>query len=143
MNFRRDIDQDKAAEENTPLHMRIIEELALAIEAKDHTTHSHLHRVRIYSVEVARELNLGEEQSEALHVAALLHDVGKLAVPEHIINKPGKLTPEEFEKIKIHPIVGAEILERVKFPYPVAPIVRAHHERWDGSGYPDGLKGED
>ena len=73
----------------------------------------------------------------------MLHDIGKLAVPEHIISKPGKLTPEEFEKMKIHPIVGAEILEQVDFPYPVVPIVRAHHEKWDGSGYPDGLAGED
>ena len=80
---------------------------------------------------------------EALHAAALLHDIGKLAVPEHIISKPGRLTPEEFEKMKIHPVVGAEILERVRFPYPVVPIVRAHHEKWDGSGYPDGLKGEE
>ena len=79
----------------------------------------------------------------ALQAAALLHDIGKLAVPEHIISKPGRLTPEEFEKMKIHPIVGAEILERVRFPYPVAPIVRAHHEKWDGTGYPSGLKGED
>src|SRR5258708_5913469 len=78
---------------------------------------------------------------EALHAAALLHDIGKLAVPEHIIAKPGRLTPEEFEKMKIHTIVGAEILERVRFPYPVVPIVRAHHEKWDGSGYPFGLKG--
>jgi diguanylate cyclase (GGDEF)-like protein/putative nucleotidyltransferase with HDIG domain len=73
----------------------------------------------------------------------LLHDIGKLAVPEHIISKPGRLTPEEFEKMKIHPVVGAEILERVKFPYPVVPIVRSHHEKWDGSGYPDGLRGEE
>ena len=80
---------------------------------------------------------------EALHAAALLHDIGKLAVPEHIISKPGKLTPEEFEKMKIHPIVGAEILERVRFPYPVVPIVRAHHEKWDGGGYPLGLHGEE
>ena len=78
---------------------------------------------------------------EALHAAALLHDIGKLAVPEHIIAKPGRLTPEEFEKMKIHTVVGAEILERVRFPYPVVPIVRAHHEKWDGSGYPYGLKG--
>jgi diguanylate cyclase (GGDEF)-like protein/putative nucleotidyltransferase with HDIG domain len=78
---------------------------------------------------------------EALHAAALLHDIGKLAVPEHIISKPGRLTPEEFEKMKIHTLVGAEILERVRFPYPVVPIVRAHHEKWDGSGYPMGLKG--
>jgi len=73
----------------------------------------------------------------------VLHDIGKLAVPEHIISKPGRLTPEEFEKMKIHPLIGAEILERVSFPYPVAPIVRAHHEKWDGSGYPDGLRGEE
>ena len=78
-----------------------------------------------------------------MQAAALLHDIGKLAVPEHIISKPGKLTPEEFEKMKIHPIVGAEILERVRFPYPVAPIVRAHHEKWDGTGYPNGLRGEE
>jgi putative nucleotidyltransferase with HDIG domain len=91
---------------------------------------------------MAKELALGEEQIEALRAAALLHDIGKLAVPEQIINKPGKLTPEEFEKMKVHPIVGAEILDRVAFPYPVAPIVRSHHERWDGTGYPEGLAGE-
>ena len=91
----------------------------------------------------ARNWGSPESELEALRAAALLHDIGKLAVPEHIISKPGKLTPEEFEKMKIHPVVGAEILERVKFPYPVVPIVRSHHEKWDGSGYPDGLKGED
>jgi diguanylate cyclase (GGDEF)-like protein/putative nucleotidyltransferase with HDIG domain len=80
---------------------------------------------------------------QAVHAAALLHDIGKLAVPEHIISKPGRLTLEEFEKMKIHPVVGAEILQRVRFPYPVVPIVRAHHEKWDGSGYPAGLKGTD
>jgi diguanylate cyclase (GGDEF)-like protein/putative nucleotidyltransferase with HDIG domain len=129
--------------EMAALHMRTIEALALAIEAKDQTTHDHLERVRIYAVELARKLNLPPEELEALRAAALLHDIGKLAVPEHIISKPGRLTPEEFEKMKIHPIVGAEILERVHFPYPVVPIVRSHHERWDGTGYPDGLKGED
>jgi diguanylate cyclase (GGDEF)-like protein/putative nucleotidyltransferase with HDIG domain len=130
-------------EEVAGLHMRTIEALALAIEAKDHTTHAHLQRVRIYAVELAKRLNLPQEEIEAIQAAALLHDIGKLAVPEHIISKPGKLTPEEFEKIKIHPVVGAEILERVNFPYPVVPIVRAHHEKWDGSGYPAGLKGEE
>src|SRR5256886_6916784 len=117
--------------------------LALAIEAKDHTTHDHLRRVRIYAMEIAKDLGLPPAEMQALRAAALLHDIGKLAVPEQIISKPGKLTPEEFEKIKIHPVVGAEILESVQFPYPVVPIVRAHHEKWDGTGYPGGLKGEE
>ena len=130
-------------EEVASLNLRTIEALALAIEAKDHTTHDHLHRVRTYAVEIGKEVGLSEQELEALRAGALLHDIGKLAVPEHIINKPGKLTREEFEKMKIHPIVGAEILERVAFPYPVVPIVRSHHEKWDGSGYPDGLKGEE
>lgn len=134
--------EKRHVEEIASLNMRTIEALALAIEAKDHTTHTHLQRVRIYAVEVAKELGLGVDQIEALRAAALLHDIGKLAVPEQIINKPGRLTPEEFEKMKVHPLVGAEILERVAFPYPVAPIVRSHHERWDGSGYPEGLAGE-
>src|SRR5262250_399297 len=125
------------------LHMRTIEALALAIEAKDHTTHDHLQRVRVYAIEVAKDLQVAPGEMEALHAAALLHDIGKLAVPEHIISKPGRLTPEEFEKMKIHPVVGAEILERVRFPYPVVPIVRAHHEKYDGTGYPYGLKGDD
>ena len=136
-------DEKRHVEEMANLHLRTIEALALAIEAKDHTTHDHLQRVRVYAVEVAKELGLSNDDMEAVHAAALLHDIGKLAVPEHIISKPGRLTPEEFEKMKIHPLVGAEILERVRFPYPVVPIVRAHHEKWDGSGYPLGLKGEE
>jgi diguanylate cyclase (GGDEF)-like protein/putative nucleotidyltransferase with HDIG domain len=136
-------DEKVHVEEMAALHLRTIEALALAIEAKDHTTHDHLRRVRIYAMEVAKDLGLPASEMQALRAAALLHDIGKLAVPEQIISKPGKLTPEEFEKIKIHPVVGAEILERVQFPYPVVPIVRAHHERWDGSGYPAGLKGEE
>src|SRR5262249_33718442 len=123
------------------LHLRTIEALALAIEAKDHTTHDHLQRVRVYAIEVAKEMGVGQAEMAALHAAALLHDIGKLAVPEHIISKPGRLTPEEFEKMKIHPVVGAEILERVRFPSPVLPIVGPHNGKWGGSGYPCGLKG--
>jgi len=133
-------DEKRHVEEMANLHLRTIEALAVAIEAKDQTTHDHLQRVRVYAIEVAKELGVKGDELEALHAAALLHDIGKLAVPEHIISKPGRLTPEEFEKMKIHPVVGAEILQRVRFPYPVVPIVRAHHEKWDGSGYPFGLK---
>ena len=134
--------EKKHAEQVSNLHLRTIEALALAIEAKDRTTGEHLQRVRVYAMELAKELHLSEDETEALRAASVLHDIGKLAVPEHIISKPGRLTPEEFEKMKIHPIVGAEILEQVDFPYPVVPIVRAHHEKWDGSGYPNGLAGE-
>ena len=135
--------EKKHVGEVAALHMRTIEALALAIEAKDQMTHSHLQRVRVYAVEIGRELGLDENELNALRAAAVLHDIGKLAVPEHILSKPGRLTAEEFEKMKIHPIVGAEILEQVQFPYPVVPIVKAHHEKWDGTGYPQGLKGQE
>jgi diguanylate cyclase (GGDEF)-like protein/putative nucleotidyltransferase with HDIG domain len=125
------------------LHIRTIETLALAIEAKDQTTRDHLFRVQHYAVEIGKEMGLTDQEMNALRAASVLHDIGKLAVPEHIITKPGKLTPQEFEKMKIHPVVGAEILEQVNFPYSVAPIVKAHHERWDGNGYPLGLVGEE
>jgi diguanylate cyclase (GGDEF)-like protein/putative nucleotidyltransferase with HDIG domain len=142
--YRERVDnQKKHAEEVSSLHLRTIEALALAIDAKDQTTHDHLQRVQLYAMAIARELGLSDSDQSALRAAAMLHDIGKLAVPEHIISKPGRLTPEEFEKMKIHPIVGAEILERVQFPYPVVPIVRAHHEKWDGTGYPYGIAGED
>jgi diguanylate cyclase (GGDEF)-like protein/putative nucleotidyltransferase with HDIG domain len=130
-------------EDTEALHLRTIEGLAMAIEAKDRNTHDHLFRVRDYTTEIGLAFHLSKLEMQALQTASFLHDIGKLAVPEHIINKPGKLTPEEFEKMKIHPVVGADILERVRFPYPVVPIVRSHHEWWNGTGYPDGLKGED
>jgi diguanylate cyclase (GGDEF)-like protein/putative nucleotidyltransferase with HDIG domain len=138
------VEQEKEhVEEMNALHLRTIETLALAIEAKDQTTRDHLRRVQHYALEIGKEMGLTESELNALRAASLLHDIGKLAVPEHIITKPGKLTPQEFEKMKIHPVVGAEILEQVNFPYSVAPIVRAHHERWDGNGYPLGLAGEE
>ena len=141
---KRRVDSEKRhVEEVSALQVRTIEALAMAIEAKDHTTHSHLSRVRTYALAIADELELSSVDVEALRAAALLHDIGKLAVPDHIINKPGRLTTEEFEKMKIHPVVGAEILKKVDFPYPVAPIVRSHHEKWNGKGYPDGLRGEE
>jgi putative nucleotidyltransferase with HDIG domain len=139
---KRAEEQRKHAEEVAALHRRTIEVLALAIEAKDQTTHDHLERVEVYAIAVGQELGLDERELEALRASALLHDIGKLAVPEYIISKPGKLTPEEFEKMKTHTVVGAEIVEQIRFPYPVAPIVRSHHEKWDGTGYPDGLSGD-
>jgi diguanylate cyclase (GGDEF)-like protein/putative nucleotidyltransferase with HDIG domain len=138
------VQQEKEhVDEMNALHLRTIETLALAIEAKDQTTRDHLRRVQHYALEIGKEMGLAGPDLDALRAASLLHDIGKLAVPEHIITKPGKLTPQEFEKMKIHPVVGAEILEQVNFPYSVAPIVRAHHERWDGNGYPLGLAGEE
>jgi putative nucleotidyltransferase with HDIG domain len=136
-------DRERYIVETEALHLRTIEGLAMAIEAKDKNTHRHLKRVRVYVSELGKIMGLDDSNMKALVTASYLHDIGKLAVPEYVINKPGKLTPEEFEKMKIHPVVGADILDRVRFPYPVVPIVRAHHEAWDGSGYPDGLKAAD
>ncbi|HZM86309.1 MAG TPA: HD domain-containing phosphohydrolase [Blastocatellia bacterium] len=128
-------------EDVTDLHLRTIEALAIAIDAKDEVTHDHVHRVKIYAIGLARQFGLSDAEIEALKAGALLHDIGKLAVPDYILNKPDKLTTAEFDKMKVHTIVGAEILSRVEFPYPVVPVVRHHHERWDGRGYPDGLRG--
>jgi diguanylate cyclase (GGDEF)-like protein/putative nucleotidyltransferase with HDIG domain len=135
-------EQQRHAQEMADLHLRTIEALAVAIDAKDETTHDHLRRVQVYALELAKELGLAEPEIKALQAGALLHDIGKLGVPEYILSKPGRLTPEEFERIKVHPSIGAEILDRVHFPYPVVPIVAAHHEKWDGTGYPKGLAGE-
>lgn len=124
------------------LYLSVAEALATAIDAKDQTTHCHVRRVQVYAAAMGKMLGLPDSEIAALRAGALLHDVGKLAVPAHILNKPGRLTPAEFEKMKIHTTVGAQLLSRVDFPYPVIPIVRHHHERWDGGGYPDGLAGE-
>ena len=131
------------AEEINAIHIRTIEALAKAVDAKDQVTHDHIKRVQTYALGLARLYRLPETDIEALRAGALLHDIGKLAVPDYILNKPGKLTTAEFDRMKIHTTVGAEIITTIGFPYPVAPIVRHHHERWDGRGYPDGLKGED
>jgi putative nucleotidyltransferase with HDIG domain len=125
------------------MYLSTIESLAQAVDARDQVTHDHIRRVQRNAMLLARELGIiDEEQLRALEAAALLHDTGKLAIPEHILNKPDKLTPAEFEMMKLHTTIGAEILSPIDFPYPVVPIVRHHHENWDGSGYPDGLRGE-
>src|SRR5207342_1903426 len=126
------------------LYLSTIETLAMAIDAKDQITHGHIRRVQAYAVGLARRLGVTDEKLiKAIEAAALLHDMGKLAVPEYILNKPGKLSAAEFEKMKLHASVGADILSAIDFPYPVVPIVRHHHENWDGTGYPTGLRGTD
>jgi diguanylate cyclase (GGDEF)-like protein/putative nucleotidyltransferase with HDIG domain len=139
---RAEAEQRRHVEEMADIHMNTIESLAIAIDAKDQTTHGHVRRTQIYAKEMGRLFKVSENELQALHAGALLHDIGKLAVPEYILNKPGKLTEAEFAKMKIHPTVGGDILKRVNFPYPVEDIVRYHHEKWDGSGYPKGLKAE-
>jgi len=135
-------DADKHVEQLNKLYLSTIETLAMAIDAKDQVTHGHIRRVQSFATNLAREIGVRDVNLlKAIEAAALLHDMGKLAVPEYILNKPGKLTEAEFEKMKLHASVGAEILSAIDFPYPVVPIVRHHHENWDGSGYPDGLRG--
>ena len=137
-------DATRHVDEVNQLYLSTIETLATAIDAKDQVTHGHIRRVQKFALALAGELGIRDErQVKAIEAAALLHDTGKLVVPEHILNKPGRLTPGEFDKMKLHASAGAEILSAIHFPYPVVPIVRHHHENWDGTGYPDGLKGTD
>jgi len=139
--FERMITDRQRLRELSDLHLATIEALAQAIDAKDQTATSHIRRVQIYASGIAEAMGMPASEIEGLKTAALLHDIGKLAVPEHILSKPGPLTQEEFQRMKIHPQVGAEILASVPFPYPVVPLVRYHHERFDGKGYPEGLSG--
>jgi diguanylate cyclase (GGDEF)-like protein/putative nucleotidyltransferase with HDIG domain len=135
-------DEQRHVRQVSDLHLATIEALALAIDAKDQTAQTHIRRVQAYAAGLARAMGMSENEIQGVKTAALLHDIGKLAVPEHILSKPGPLTQEEFQKIRIHPQVGAEIIGAVPFPYPVAPLILSHHERWDGKGYPAGLAEE-
>jgi diguanylate cyclase (GGDEF)-like protein/putative nucleotidyltransferase with HDIG domain len=144
MSMGRVEDANRHLSQLNSLYMSTIETLAMAIDAKDQITHGHIRRVQSYAIGLARKMGVTDPGLiRAVEAAALLHDMGKLAVPEYILNKPGPLTPAEFEKMKLHASVGADILSAIDFPYPVVPIVRHHHENWDGSGYPDGLSGAD
>jgi diguanylate cyclase (GGDEF)-like protein/putative nucleotidyltransferase with HDIG domain len=135
-------DANRHLKELNDLYLSTIETLAMAIDAKDQITHGHIRRVQIHAVVLARAVGVRDDsQIQAIEAAALLHDMGKLAVPEYILNKPGPLTAAEFDKMKLHASVGADILSAIEFPYPVVPIVRHHHENWNGTGYPDGLSG--
>src|SRR5436190_16130419 len=132
-------DAERHVQRVDKLYLSTIEALATAIEAKDGVTSDHIRRVQQLAVGLAKALRISDDMTiKAINAAALLHDTGKLAVPEHILNKPGKLTPAEFEQMKRHVDAGVEILSSIDFPYPVVPIVRAHHENWDGTGYPHG-----
>ena len=126
---------------NRPLP--VIEALARAQAARDRSTHAHARRVRRYAVALAGEVSISEDRTlAAIDAAALLHDIGKLGIPDRLLDKPGPLTREEYDHVKLHAIIGADILSAVAFPGPLAVIVRHHHEHWDGTGYPDGLRGE-
>jgi diguanylate cyclase (GGDEF)-like protein/putative nucleotidyltransferase with HDIG domain len=139
---RRTLQQKtKEISESSRMHLATVEALATAIDARDQIGMGHVRRTQIYAVGLGHVLGLEEGDINALRTGALLHDIGKLAVPDHILNKPGQLTVAEMEKTKIHSSVGASILEKVGFPYPVVPTVKYHHEFWNGNGYPEGLKG--
>jgi len=138
---RVDTEQGRVRE-MSDLHLATVEALALAIDAKDQTATSHIRKVQGYAAGIAQAMGMAEPEVQGLRTAALLHDIGKLAVPEHILSKPGPLTQEESQRMQVHPQVGAEIIAHVPFPYPVAPIIQSHHERWDGKGYPAGLSGQ-
>ena len=140
--FGRVESSNKHIEGLTRLNLATVESLTMAIDAKDGLSCGHIQRTRVLAEAFARTVGYPEDQMEGLKAAALLHDIGKLAIPEHILSKPGKLTAAEYSKVMIHPVVGADILSNVDFPYEVVPIVKHHHEKWDGNGYPSGLKGE-
>jgi diguanylate cyclase (GGDEF)-like protein/putative nucleotidyltransferase with HDIG domain len=140
ITLRRFDEERREALQMSELHLATIEALALAIDAKDHTAQHHVRRVQFFATRLAAELQVPDHDIAGIRTAALLHDIGKIAVPEHILTKPGPLTGEEWRKVRSHPQVGAEIIAAIPFPFPVAPLVLSHHERWDGMGYPSGLK---
>lgn len=135
-------DQQRQIEGAARLRLQIIEALSLAIDARHRTTQS-IRREQRYAMALARSFGMTDDDVEGVRTAALLHDVGKLAVPDHILTKPGPLDADELRKVRIHPQVGAGIIAGVPFSYPVASIVLCHHERWDGTGYPAGLRGNE
>lgn len=137
-------DANKHVTQLNELYLSTIETLAMAVDAKDQITHGHIRRVQTYAIELAKRVGVNDDrQIKAIEAAALLHDMGKLGIPEHILNKPGRLTDAEFGRMKQHADLGADLLSSIRFPYPVVPIVRHHHEHWNGGGYPSGIAGTD
>jgi diguanylate cyclase (GGDEF)-like protein len=144
LNKAKAIEAERNLKEHEQLYLRTVESLALAVDAKDQTTYGHIRRVRVYATELAKLCGIKDpNELMAIETSSLLHDIGKLAIDEYLLNKPGKLSKQEFEKVKVHAAAGDEILQHIRFPFPAAKYVRSHHERWDGQGYPDGLKGEE
>jgi putative nucleotidyltransferase with HDIG domain len=133
-NLRLRADQRRA-------YIGIVSTLIEAVEAKDRFNRGHSRRVAELAGRFARLLSLPRRETELLETGAKLHDIGKIGIPEEILNKPGKLTTQEFDIIKSHPVIGEQIIRPLDFLADARPIVRHHHERWDGGGYPDGLRG--
>lgn len=119
-----------------------VESLTKALEAKDYYTFGHSGRVAQFAWKIAHEMGLDEQQIDAVHIAGYLHDIGKIGVPEAFLNKPGRLTLEEFRVVQAHSVKGFQILDKIKNLHRIAMVVKHHHERYDGQGYPDGLKDE-
>ena len=134
---------ERKSQENENLSLHVVQTLAEAIDAKDTYTNGHSGRVAEYSKEIARRYGYTKKHQDEIYMMGLLHDVGKIGVPDEIINKPSKLSDEEFELIKKHPVTGSEILERIQEKPKLATGARWHHERYGGGGYPDGISGED
>lgn len=121
----------------------VVDALSAALDAKSSYTCGHSERVADLSLQLSRQLRLPKEEQERIHIGAHLHDIGKIGIPDAILNKPGKLTDSEFSQMRKHPVIGCYIISKVRVFKPVNDIVRHHHERFDGRGYPDGLKGDD
>jgi putative nucleotidyltransferase with HDIG domain len=124
-------------------YFAVVRDWGQSIESSDSYTFGHCERVAGYAVGVAQELGLDEGQQTTIRIGAYLHDLGKVKVPHEILNKPGKLTDEEFKVIQIHPVWGVELLATIEFPWDIKPIIRWHHEKHDGTGYPDRLRGSE
>jgi len=137
------VENDQLRADQRRAYVGIVSTLIEAVEAKDRFNRGHSRRVSELASAFARRLGLPERERELLETAGKLHDIGKIGIPEEILNKPGRLTDEEFDVIKSHPVIGEQILMPLDFLAEARPVVRHHHERWDGRGYPDGLKGKD
>jgi putative nucleotidyltransferase with HDIG domain len=123
--------------------LAVVREWGQSIESSDSYTFGHCERVAGYALALARELGLDEEQQTTIRIGAYLHDLGKVRVPHEVLNKPGTLTREEVQVIQMHPLWGLELLATVDFPWDIKPIIRWHHEKYDGTGYPDRLRGDE